>query len=140
MGLSDYDIASTLATSISQRLVRKICTKCRKEREFTDKEKKLIEDLANRYNVDLPIKNVKTYDAVGCKYCNDTGYYERMGLFEILDITDDLKELIMAGASSIEIKRKALEGSYKPLVIDGIKKVLQGLTTIDELNKKLVVY
>ena len=63
-----------------------------------------------------------------------------MGLFEILDITDDLKELIMAGASSIEIKRKALEGSYKPLVIDGIKKVLQGLTTIDELNKKLVVY
>ena len=140
MGLSDYDIASTLATSISQRLVRKICTKCRKEREFTDKEKKLIEDLANRYNVDLPIKNVKTFDAVGCKYCNDTGYYERMGLFEILDITDDLKELIMAGASSIEIKRKALEGSYKPLVIDGIKKVLQGLTTIDELNKKLVVY
>ena len=139
LGLSDYDIASTLATAISQRLVRKLCTKCRKERPFNDEEKKIIKSLGEKYGVDFDLTGT-TYDAVGCKHCNNTGYYDRIGVFEILNITDEIKEEIMNGKSSLEIRRKALEQNYKPLVIDGIGKVIKGLTTLEELNKKLLFY
>ena len=140
MGLPDYDIASTVATCISQRLVRKICPHCRKEREFTDKEKSIIESLENKYNVEFNLKGKKTYDAIGCDYCNNTGYYDRIGIFEILDITDEIKELIMNGASSIEIKKYALQKSYKPLCVDGINKVINGITTLEELNRKILIF
>ena len=102
MGLSDYDIASTLATTISQRLVRRLCEKCKVEREFTEEEKEIINSIGNRYNVNFDVENKKTYDAIGCKHCNNTGYYDRMGIFEILDITDEIKELIMNGESKEE--------------------------------------
>ena len=140
IGLPDYDIASTLATSISQRLVRKLCPKCRKEREFTQQEKDIIEKIGKRYNTEFDLKGIKTYEAIGCDYCNNTGYYERIGIFEILDIDDDIKELIMNGASSIEIKKKALLGKYKPLCVDGINKVLEGITNLDELNRKILLF
>ena len=140
IGVSDYDIASTLATTISQRLVRRICPNCRKVRNFTQEEKHIIENILGKYGENVNIDEFKTYDAVGCKNCNNTGYYDRIGVFEVLDITEELKELIVKGASSIEIRRKALEGTYRPLMVDGIKKVLQGYTTLEELNKKLLFF
>ena len=140
MGLPDYDIASTLATSISQRLVRKLCPKCKKERSFTEDEKEKIRTLGKRFNIEFDLRRKKTYDAIGCKYCNNTGYYDRIGIFEILDINDEIKELIMNNASSIEIKRHALEGTYKPLCIDGINKVLDGTTNLEELNRKILIF
>ena len=139
MGLSDYDIASTLATSVSQRLVRRICTKCRKERDFTQKEKDIINEIASKYGEKIDFSNLKTYDAVGCKNCNNVGYYGRIGIFEVLDISDEIKNLIAKGASTIEIKNKALEQNYKPLVLDGIRKILNGDTTLDELNRQLIL-
>ena len=139
LGLSDYDISSTLATAISQRLVRKLCTKCRKERPYNEEEKKIITSLGEKYGVEFDLKG-NTYDAVGCKHCNNTGYYDRIGIFEILDITDELKEEIMNGKSSLEIRKVALQQNYKPLIVDGIKKVTQGFTTLEELNKKLLFY
>ena len=140
IGLPDYDIASTLATSISQRLVRKLCPKCRREREFTQEEKNIIEKIGKRYNTEFDLEGVKTFDAIGCDYCNNTGYYDRIGIFEILDIDDDIKELIMSGSSSIEIKKHALLGKYKPLCIDGIKKVIGGITNLEELNRKILLF
>ncbi len=139
MGLSDYDISSTLATAISQRLVRKLCPKCKKERQFTEQEKKIIHTIGEKYNVNFDVSGI-TYDTPGCKYCNHTGYYDRIGIFEILDITDEIKEAIILGKSSLEIKKIALEQSYKPLLIDGIKKVINGFTTLEELNKKLLLF
>ena len=139
MGLSDYDISSTLATAISQRLVRKLCPKCKIEREFTQEEKSIIESVGNRYGVSFDLSG-KTYDAIGCKDCNNTGYYDRIGVFEILNLTEEIKEAIMNGKSSIDIKKLALSQSYKPLVIDGINKVIQGITTLEELNKKLLIF
>ena len=139
MGLSDYDISSTLATSISQRLVRRLCPKCKKERKFTEEEKKIVTAIGNKYAVDFDLSGI-TYDAPGCKYCNNTGYYDRIGIFEILDITEEIKEAIMNGKSSIDIRKEALQQSYKPLVVDGIRKVIQGITTLDELNRKLLIY
>ena len=140
LGVSDYDIASTLATSISERLVRRLCPDCRKEREFNEEEKEIIMSLAKKYNMDIDLDKCKTYDAVGCKKCNNTGYYERIGVFEVLDLTEEIKELIVKGASSIEIRNKALEQNYRPLVVDGISKVLKGITTLNELNNKLLIF
>ena len=139
MGLSDYDIASTLATSISQRLVRKLCPECRRERKFSEEEKKIITTIGNRYGVEFDLKG-KTYDAVGCRHCNNTGYYDRIGIFEILDLDEEIKEMIMNGKSSLEIKKEALGHGYKPLVVDGINKIIKGETTLQELNKKLLIY
>ena len=140
MGLSDYDIASTLATSVSQRLVRKICPDCKKERDFTKEEKEIMTKIAEKYGETIDFANKKTYDVVGCKKCNNIGYYGRTGIFETLDITDEIKELIVKGESTIEIRNKALEQNYRPLVMDGIRKVLNGYTTLDELNRQLVLY
>ena len=140
MGLTDYDIASTVGTTISQRLLRRLCPHCRREREFSDFEKEIIEKIAEKYNCKFKLNGVKTYDAVGCDKCNNSGYYDRIGIFEVLNIDDDIKELIMDGKSSIEIRRKAMEKDYKPLVVDGVTKVLQGATNLNELNKKLIIF
>lgn len=139
MGLSDYDISSTLATSISQRLVRRLCPECKRERDYTEEEKRIIETISKKYGVEFNLSG-KTYDAIGCKHCNNTGYYDRIGIFEMLEITDEIKQEIMNGKSSIEIRNEALKQKYKPLVVDGIRKIVQGYTTLEELNKKLLIY
>ena len=138
MGLSDYDISSTLATSISQRLVRRLCPECKRERDYTEEEKRIIETISKKYGVEFDLSG-KTYDAIGCKHCNNTGYYDRIGIFEMLEITDEIKQEIMNGKSSIEIRNEALKQKYKPLVVDGIRKIVQGYTTLEELNKKLLI-
>ena len=140
IGLPDYDIASTVATTISQRLVRRLCPHCRKERKFTKEEKELILNIGKKYNTEFDLENAVTYDAIGCSKCNNTGYYDRIGIFEVLDFTDDIKELIMSGKSSIEIRKKALEESYRPLVVDGLNKVISGITNLEELNRKILIF
>lgn len=139
MGLSDYDISSTLATAISQRLVRRLCPECKRERDYSLEERKIIETIGKKYGIEFDLTG-KTYDAVGCKHCNNTGYYDRIGIFEMLAITDEIKLAIMNGKSSIEIRNEALKQNYKPLVLDGIRKIIQGHTTLEELNKKLLIY
>ena len=140
MGLTDYDIASTVGTTISQRLVRRVCPNCRVEREFSEFEKDIIRKVGEKYHVEFSVDGVKTFDAIGCKKCNNSGYLERIGIFEVLNIDEDIKQLIMEGKSSIEIRRRAMEKEYRPLIVDGINKVLKGHTTLEELNKKLVIY
>ena len=138
MEVSNYDIASILATTVSQRLVRRLCPECKRERPLTDSEKQIMTKILNKYGENIDLSNVKTYDPVGCKHCDNTGYYERIGIFEILDFSEEIKELIVKGASTLEIRQKAIELGYRPLIVDGIKKVLDGITTLDELNKKLL--
>lgn len=140
MGISNYDISSTLATAISQRLVRKICKKCAKKREFTDQEKEIIERELKKYGDKVDFKDKYTYEAVGCSECNNTGYYDRIGMFEILTLTDEIKEIIIKEGSSLEIRQQAIKEGYRPLAIDGIKKVLNGQTTLEEVNKKILLY
>ena len=141
MGISNYDIASTLATSISQRLVRKVCPYCKVEREFNEKEKEIMNKIAEKNGITLDFTDKKTYDAICCDKCNHTGYFDRIGIFEVLIINDKISQLITDNASSIEIKNEAIrEGHYKPLIVDGINKVLEGITTLEELNNKLIIY
>ena len=137
MGVSNYDISSTLGTTVSQRLVRRLCKHCAKEREFTEEEKEFINKYGTKYNVNFNLEGKHTYDAVGCKECNGTGYFERVGMFEVLPITDEIREAIAKDESNIAIREIALKNGYKPLVIDGINKVIEGITTIKELKKRL---
>ena len=140
MGISNYDISSTLATAVSQRLVRKLCPNCRKERDFTKEEIEIMTKIGNQYGVSFDFEGKKTYDAVGCKKCNNSGYYERIGIFEVLILNDKIRTLISNNAPVIDIKKAAMEEGYLPLVIDGIKRVLDGTTNLNELNNKLALY
>ena len=139
LGVSNYDIASTLATTASQRLVRRLCPDCKKEREFNNEELEIINKIEEKYNIKFDLKNKKTYDAVGCDKCNHVGYLDRIAIFEILQINDIIKELISNGESPIKIKKEALKYGYEPLEIDGIRKVINGITNMKELNKKLLI-
>ena len=139
LGISNYDIASTLATTVSQRLVRRLCPKCAVERDFNKEELNFINKIEEKYDIKFDMKDKKTYDAVGCKYCNNVGYLDRIAVFEILQINEEIKELISNNESPVKIKREALKYGYEPLEIDGIRKVINGETNMEELNKKLLI-
>ena len=141
LGISDYDISSTLATSVSQRLIRRPCPHCAVKRKFSQEEMSIMQKLVDKYGIKFDFKDKFTFDIKGCKECNHTGYLERIAAFEILEINDDIRELISSGASSMKIREKALEGEiYKPLFIDALEKVLNGIVTLEEVNKKLVLF
>ena len=140
IGVSNYDISSILATCVSQRLVRRLCKDCRRERDFTDEEKQIIKSLSEKYNIKLDLNGKKTYDAIGCKKCNNTGYYGRIGIFEVLMLSDELRALIASNESALRIREQALQDGYVPLVIDGIKRVIDGTTNLKEVNDKLAIY
>ena len=130
MGISNYDIASTLATSVSQRLVRRVCPHCSKEREYTEEEKKIITEIGEKYNTKFNLNKKKTFDTVGCEKCNYTGFLGRIAAFEVLNLDDEIKQAIMEEKSTIEIRKIAMKKNYRPLVIDAMKKVLDGFTTL----------
>ena len=140
MGISDYDISSILATTISQRLVRKICTKCASKREFTEEEKDIIQKYLAKYDIEVDFKDKFTYTPIGCKECNNTGYLGRIGIFEILALTDEIKEMIIQGKSSLDIRKAAIQEGFKPIGVHAINKLLRGITTLEEINKKISIY
>ena len=140
MGVSNYDISSTLATSVSQRLVRRLCKNCAKEREYTDEEKNIMTRIAEKYGQTIDFTGKKTYEAVGCKKCNNTGFYGRIGIFEVMIINNETKSLIANNASILEIRNEAIKNGYVPLVMDGISRILDGTTSLQELNNKLALY
>jgi type IV pilus assembly protein PilB len=140
MGISTYDISATLVTTISQRLIRKLCEKCKRPHIITEEEKKYITRIEKTTGESFIVDETKLFEPVGCQYCNGIGYYERIGAFEILCINDELKDMISEGASTIEIRKYAKANTrYRPLIVDGLNKVLSGLTTIDELKRKIIV-
>ena len=140
LGISDYDIASTLATAVSQRLVRKVCPHCAQKREFTEEEKRKINTFSKKYNIEFDFTDKYTWDTIGCKECNMTGYSGRIAIIEILTLTDKIKELVMNGKSTFEIRKAALEEGFLPFEMDGVKKVVDGLITVEELNNKTLIF
>ncbi|MCX4303656.1 MAG: GspE/PulE family protein [Clostridia bacterium] len=140
LGISDYDISSTLATSVSQRLVRRICPHCAVKRKFTAQEKSIMNKLVEKYGDTLDFTDKFTYDTKGCKECNYTGYLNRIAVFEILEVTEPIRELISAGASSLKVREQAIQDGYRPLLVDALQKVVDGYVTLEEVNKKLVLF
>lgn len=137
LGVSSYDIGSVLVTCIAQRLVRRVCTNCAKEREFTQEELDEFKKIGERFNYNFDLAGKHTYEPVGCEKCNNTGFYERIAAIEILNIDDKIKDLIVGDAPAGKIREAAYEIGYRPLVVDAFDKVLAGITTIGEVKKKL---
>lgn len=137
LGISSYDVGSVLVTCIAQRLVRRICKDCAKEREFTKEELEEFKKIGNRYHYEFNLEGKHTYEPVGCDKCNHTGFYERIAAIEILSVDEKIKDLIIADEPASEIRKVAYEEGYRPLVVDAFNKVLSGITTIEEVKKKL---
>ena len=94
----------------------------------------------NKYGINVDFNGKYTFEPQGCSKCNNTGFYGRTGVFEVLEIKEDMKELIINNASTIEIRKQAIKDGYRPLIVDGIGKVLDGEITLDELNRKIIFY
>ena len=133
LGVEPYLIASTVNAIIGQRLVRKICNNCKKERNLTQTEiESLLEFLPFRTHKKLKSQH-KVFYGEGCQNCNNTGYSGRTGIYEILVITEGIRDLILKKASSSELKAKAIEEGMTTMLEDGLEKVLAGITTIEEI-------
>ena len=137
LGISSYDIGSVLATAIAQRLVRRVCKECAKQRPLNEKEIAEFNAIAKRYDVQFNLEGAMTYEPVGCEHCNKTGFRGRIAANEILEVTDEIKDLIISEGSITDIRAEAYKTGYRPLVVDAFNKVLQGHTTISEVKKKL---
>ena len=128
MDIEPFLVSSSVEGIIAQRLVRTLCTKCRKPAQYR-------EDFLKMHG--FPTEKLKNkgpiYEAVGCDECRGTGYRGRCGIFEILPITDEIRPLIVSNASAGVIKQAAIEQGMKTLRDDGWEKVLDGITTIDEI-------
>ena len=125
MGIESYLLADSLVGVIAQRLVRRLCPKCKQAREATESEKRIL---------DRPKDECVTiYDPVGCAYCGNTGYYRRTGVYEIMEVTPALKRLISKQASSAEIQSLAIAEGMHPLHTAAALYVLDGTTSIAEM-------
>lgn len=129
LGLPSYLIASSLNGIVAQRLVRKICSNCKEAYSPSEEEK---------IRLGINLEEQKLYRGRGCKSCVGTGFSGRTGIFEILNINSKIKDLIAQDASEQEITKAAIEAGMISLYMDGIKKVLRGITSLDELTR--VVY
>ena len=129
MGVEPFLIASSLEGVLAQRLVRKICTHCRTPYEPSE---------AVLRQIGLAIHEVgdkNFYYGTGCEQCNHTGYKGRKGIYELLDITEPIRELITARAPSVVIRQKAIELGMTTLRADGLRSIFEGETTIEEVLK-----
>jgi type IV pilus assembly protein PilB len=132
MGIEPFLVASSLQLICAQRLVRRICTNC-KEAHPTP-EQALVQAGFTPEDAKAVVPN----KGKGCEKCNNTGYKGRVGLYEVMEVTEELRELILVGASALELRRKAIEEGMITLRNSGLRKVKAGLTTIDEVVRETV--
>jgi type II secretory ATPase GspE/PulE/Tfp pilus assembly ATPase PilB-like protein len=128
-----YLIASTLNVVIGQRLVRKICSQCKQERDIKQSEIDSLKEILPERTLKDFLSVSKVFYGQGCRTCNNSGYLGRTGIYEVLAISDSLRELILKRASSLEIKNKAIQEGMTIMLEDGVRKVINGITTIEEV-------
>ena len=134
MWLKPYVLASALDTIIAQRLVRKICPHCKQEKEKTPQETKIIDTIMSDIWINnLPSKFVKLYEWKGCDKCWDTGYLWRIGIYEIISLSDKLRNLIRDWAVTDEIITEARNWDFISIKEDWVLKAIKGFTTIEEI-------
>lgn len=130
MKIEPFLIASTINIAIGQRLVRKICSSCKAERKLSGEELKTL-------NAVLPPKllagqHVFSYGK-GCNVCDSSGYRGRVGIYEVMEMDDELRAAIVRQTDASEIRRIALKNGMNTMIEDGFQKVLKGITTIEEI-------
>lgn len=127
MGIESYLLADSLIGVIAQRLIRKLCNKCKKKRKATMEEKVMLEI--------NPEEDLDIYEPKGCPMCNNTGYIGRTGVYEIMVITSEIKHIISNQGSTVEVHDMALKEGMVSLRESATEYVLKGITSIGELNK-----
>jgi type IV pilus assembly protein PilB len=133
MGIEPFLVATSVNLICAQRLVRRICSNCKEPLEVP--EQALVDA---GYKPD-EIKTTTIYHGKGCSVCNKNGYKGRVGLYEVMEINDELRELILVGASALELKRKALELGMITLRRSGLIKAASGQTTLEEVLRETVL-
>lgn len=133
MGVEPFLVASTVNVIVAQRLVRKICNKCRVS--YTKEASALVSDIAKTL-IQTHLgerKEVRMYRGKGCQICHYTGYVGRVGIFEVLSVSEDVRKLITAKEDSSTIAKRAIEEGMSTMLEDGLDKVARGVTTIEEV-------
>ena len=133
MGIEPYLVATSTVVIAAQRLIRRVCSNCKQPTEVAP------QTLVSIGFSPEEAKSVHVMKGKGCERCNSTGYKGRVACVEVLDISDEVRELILSGASSIEIKRKGLEEGMLSLRRSGLQKIKDGLTTIEEVLRETVL-
>ena len=133
MGIEPFLVGTAVNLIQAQRLIRKICTACKIEDDVP--QKTLLEI---GYNPEQ-VGEFKVYKGKSCGACNGTGYKGRIGLYEVMEVTEGIRDLVMVGATAIEIKRKALEEGMLTLRQSGLEKIKDGITTIEEVLRETVL-
>ena len=133
MGVQPFLVSSTVNIAIGQRLIRKICERCVESYEITADElrKKIPETIVER--LCKGEKSILLYKGNGCNHCQHSGYSGRLGVFELMEMTDDIRELIIKNADADMIKAKAIANGMTTMLDDAIGKVLRGVTTLEEI-------
>ncbi|MEI6597112.1 MAG: GspE/PulE family protein, partial [bacterium] len=138
MGAKPYLLAPALNAMIGQRLVRKICQKCKHEIklevESLARVKKLLDELLEEDKKKIDFNNLKFYQGDGCEACQDIGYKGRIGIYEVLVMNQEIQKLILSGvASEYDIRDNAKKNGMITMVQDGLLKALDGITSVDEI-------
>src|ERR1700724_812815 len=132
MGIEPFLVATSVNLICAQRLVRRVCANCKAEQPMPAQALMQAGFTAEAAKEVVPMKGS------GCEKCNNTGYKGRVGLYEVMDITDELRELILVGASGLELRRKAIEDGMLTLRMSGLRKVKEGLTSLEEVVRETV--
>src|SRR4030088_212424 len=132
MGIEPFLVATSVNLIQAQRLIRRICKDCKKEHPTP------MEALVKIGFTPEEAGKLKTYKGKGCPTCNDTGYKGRIGLYEVMEVTDEIRELILIGASSLELRKKSVEDGMITLRESGLQKVRAGITTLEEVVRETV--
>jgi type IV pilus assembly protein PilB len=132
MGIEPFLVATSVNLIQAQRLIRRICKDCKREHLMPP------EALMDVGFTAEDAKSLKSFKGKGCSTCNNTGYKGRIGLYEVMEVNDEIRELILIGASSLELRKKAIEDGMITLRESGLQKIRAGLTTLEEVVRETV--
>jgi type IV pilus assembly protein PilB len=130
MGIEPFNVASAVNLVVAQRLVRRICKACRDEVKYTD------EELAPLRLSPDDAASIAFMRGVGCESCSGTGYHGRAGLYEVMALSPELRRMILRGDSAADLKQQAVAEGMLTLRMDGMEKITQGITTLEEVVKE----
>jgi type IV pilus assembly protein PilB len=133
MGIEPFLVATSVNLIVAQRLIRRICNNCKEEEDAP------LQALLNVGFSEAEAPEIQLYRGRGCDACNQRGYKGRVALFEVMAISDDIRELILSGATAVELRRKALEEGMIGLRQSGLQKIRDGVTTIEEVVRESVL-
>jgi type IV pilus assembly protein PilB len=132
MGIEPFLVATSVNLIQAQRLIRRICKDCKTEHHLPP------EGLIEVGFSTEEAKQLKTFKGAGCTKCNNTGYKGRVGLYEVMEVTEEIRELILIGASALELRKRAIEDGMITLRESGLQKIRNGITTLEEVVRETV--